>query len=159
MKDACKLARGLPRPSARVGTASRVTTPQPVVAQDAVIFNEPGRRSRCRAGRRRGLIAEGSRGAGYGNGAALKIMALVQSTGFASFMPAVRRAKVELREFNSPAQSRQREAVCADSSVLALAIRRSVGQSATGFQGSQRRPARRLMDEVSAYCRFCRFWE
>lgn len=30
----------------------------------------------------------------FGNGAALKIMALVQSTGFASFMPAVRRAKV-----------------------------------------------------------------
>src|ERR1035437_226735 len=53
-----------------------------------------------------------SRGAGYGNGAALKIMALVQSTGFAFFMPAVRKAKVELRGFNSPAQSRQREAVC-----------------------------------------------
>lgn len=91
--------------------AVSVTTPQPVVAQDDVIFNEPGRRSRCRAGRRRGLIAEGSRGAGYGNGAALQITSLVQSTGFASFMPAVRKAKVELRGFNSPAQSRQREAV------------------------------------------------
>ncbi|MFM2295568.1 MAG: hypothetical protein RLZZ350_1981, partial [Verrucomicrobiota bacterium] len=76
------------------GSAAGVTVKQPADAQDDVIFNEPGRRSRCRAGRRRGLIAEGSRGAGYGNGAALQITSLVQSTGFASFMPAVRKPKL-----------------------------------------------------------------
>ena len=63
--DACKLARGLPQggqPQCRRGRrkAVRVTAPQPGDAQDDVIFNEPGRRSRCRAGRRRGPQAEGS---------------------------------------------------------------------------------------------------
>jgi len=43
------------------GGAIGVTAPQPGDAQDDVIFNEPGRRSRCRAGRRREPIAEGFR--------------------------------------------------------------------------------------------------
>src|ERR1019366_6473297 len=40
--------------------AAGVTAPQPGAAQDDVIFNEPGWRSRCRAGSRRGPDAEGS---------------------------------------------------------------------------------------------------
>jgi hypothetical protein len=54
-----------------------VTTPQPVDTQDAVIFNEPGRRARVARGDGGDSMPRVHAPAGYGIGAALKIMALV----------------------------------------------------------------------------------
>jgi len=42
-RGACRTGFSVCRPSARVGIAGTVTAPQPVAAQDDVIFNEPGR--------------------------------------------------------------------------------------------------------------------
>jgi hypothetical protein len=110
---------------------------------------------RCRAGRRRGPDAEGSRASGIRHGGGFEYNCSCAAAGFASCMSADRRAKVFFAWPGFVWASRaSASAVCADSSVLALAIWRSVGRSATGFQGSQRRPARRLMDEVSDQCCF-----
>ena len=79
--DALRAGAGTARTSARCGIAVRVTGKQPVWTQDAVIFDEPGRRARgpWPSGRRRGPNAEGYRAAGYGIGAALSITALVSA--------------------------------------------------------------------------------
>jgi hypothetical protein len=67
----CACRTGLSvRPTEREGRglARTVTGKQPGDAQDDVIFNEPGRRSWCRAGRRREPICRGIPApAGYGN--------------------------------------------------------------------------------------------
>jgi len=70
----CELARALPLTGGeRVSVSSERDSEQPLWRQDAVILNEPGRRTQEAAGTRQ----RGSCGAGAGDGAALSITALV----------------------------------------------------------------------------------
>ena len=133
--------------------AVSVTAPQPGAAQDDVIFNEPGRQSRCRAGRRRGPMPRVHASAGYGIGAALQITSLVR---LPDSHPSCQPSAEPEFSFAWPgfvwASRASASAVCADSSVLALAIWRSVGVRAARAKGAECSPARRLMAEVSAHC-------
>ena len=103
-----------------------MTVKQPVDAQDAVIFNEPGRRARVARGDGGEPNAEGSRGAGYGIGAALKIMALVRLPGSHPSCQPSAEPKFSFRGRVRLASRASASAVCADSS----ASQRSVGRSA-----------------------------
>ena len=88
-----------PRAAGGRREAVSVTVKQPVAAQDAVIFNEPGRRARVACGDGGDPMPRVHAPAGYGIGAALQITALVWLPGskhpLKSFMPAVRSANVE----------------------------------------------------------------
>ena len=69
-----------------------MTVKQPVDAQDAVIFNEPGRRARVARGDGGDPMPRVPFGIRHGGGFADN--SSCAATGFASFMSAVRRAKV-----------------------------------------------------------------
>jgi len=143
--------------------AVSVTAPQPVDAQDDVIFNEPGRRAVraalafARAGETAGTrLPRVTRQRDTANGAALQITSLVRLPGSIrhdsppaepkfSFRGASRTGEHGVR----PGASRLCAPVYADSST----IWRSVGVRAARPIGAQSKPARRLMAVVSAHCR------
>ena len=83
-----------PRAAGGRREAVSVTAPQPVAAQDDVIFNEPGRRARVARGDGGDPNAEGSRASGIRHWGGFTDNISCVATGFASFMPAARRAKV-----------------------------------------------------------------
>ena len=83
--------------------AVSVTAPQPVAAQDAVIFNEPGRRARVACGAGGDPVPRVHAPAGYGIGAALQITALVWLPG----SKADTQPRNEVRSVASAVPSRQ----------------------------------------------------
>ena len=72
-----------------------MTAPQPVDAQDDVIFNEPGRRARVARGDGGDPMPRVPFGIRHWGGFADNISCA--ATGFASFMPAVRKPKFSSR--------------------------------------------------------------
>ena len=114
-----------PRAAGGRREAVSVTVKQPVAAQDAVIFNEPGRRARVACGDGGDPMPRVHAPAGYGIGAALQITALVwlpgskadaqprnEARSVASAVPSCQPSAVPMLNFRgrgSLGESRQRE--------------------------------------------------
>jgi len=130
--------------------AVSVTVKQPVDTQDAVIFNEPGRRARVACGDGGDPMPRVHAPAGYGMGAALQITALVWLPGLhpscqPSAEPKFSFAWPGFVGRVAPARAR-----------VVLTPRPASGASGEvrqGKQGAQRSTARSRMNEVSAHCR------
>ena len=139
-------------------SAVSVTVKQPAIAHKTiVIFNEPGRRSRCRAGESAGKrFAEGARASGIRQWAALQITCVVRLSGKQSRRPASQRSEKRSVGWSLmptppqsqqhfagsrfPAQSRQRQPS------FLTPRRQSVGRGLRrdGNMGALGRPARSL---------------
>jgi|GEM_PF-5507427 hypothetical protein len=98
-----------PRAAGGRREAVTVTAPQPVAAQDAVIFNEPGRRARVAWGDGGDPMPRVHAPAGYGMGAALQITALVWLPGSHPSCQPSAEPMLNFRGRGSSGESRQRE--------------------------------------------------